>query len=246
MAPAKPKASASASSSVVLKAKPVSAPSSSSRPRVITIEDDSVEPASASSSLVDPYRFSGPQWRKAFPFPGRPPVTEPFGFRKTDLTPARLHLSVKAYLWSQDQRSLVKVEEDIAKLPGLAVVLDSHQVLDTDGTTKWRAEWIDADGQIPHRHKATLTELSHLCHLSERPVHLVICCHIGPSSRNLENLIHSTGQTGLPAQLVLITTERAGPQGRFVRQSVGIFVCATTVWKSPRSFRRGAGLLHKS
>jgi hypothetical protein len=173
-------------------------------------------------------------------------VTEPFGFRKTDLTPARLHLSVKAYLWSQDQRSLVKVEEDIAKLPGLAVVLDSHQVLDTDGTTKWRAEWIDADGQIPHRHKATLTELSHLCHLSERPVHLVICCHIVSSSRNLENLIHSTGQSGLPAQLVLITTERAGPQGIFVRQSVGIFVCATTVWKSPRSFRRGAGLLHKS
>jgi hypothetical protein len=58
---AKPKASASASSSVVSKAKPVSAPSSSSQPRVITIEDGSVEPASASSPLVDPYRFSGPQ-----------------------------------------------------------------------------------------------------------------------------------------------------------------------------------------
>jgi hypothetical protein len=121
-AASKPKASASASSSIVPKAKPVSAPSSSSRLRVITIEDDSVEPASASSSLVDPYRFSGPQWYKAFPCPGLPPVTEPFGFRNTDLTPAR----------SQDQRSLVKVEEDIARLPGSAIVLDWHQVLDTD------------------------------------------------------------------------------------------------------------------
>ena len=54
-----------------------------------------------------------------------PPVTEPFGFRNADLTPARLHPSVKADLWSQDQRSLVKVEEDIAKLPGSAIVL-SH------------------------------------------------------------------------------------------------------------------------
>ena len=115
-AASKPKASASASSSIVPKAKPVSAPSSSSRLRVITIEDDSVEPASASSSLVDPYRFSGPQWHKAFPFPGLPPVTESFGFRtNTELTPAR----------SQDERSLVKVEEDIARLPGSAIVLDA-------------------------------------------------------------------------------------------------------------------------
>ena len=68
---------------MIPKAKPVSAPSSSSRPRVITIGDDSGEPASASSSLVDPYRFSRPQWPqwyKAFPFPGLPPVTEAFGF----------------------------------------------------------------------------------------------------------------------------------------------------------------------
>ena len=73
---------------------------------------------------------------------------------------------MKAYLWSQDQPSLVKAEEDIGKLPGSAIVLDWHQVLDTDRITKWRAEWIDADGQIPHRQKATLTELSHLCQLS--------------------------------------------------------------------------------
>ena len=55
---------ASSSSLVVPKAKPVSAPFSSSRPRVTTIEDDSidsVEPASA-SSLVDPYCFCGLQW----------------------------------------------------------------------------------------------------------------------------------------------------------------------------------------
>jgi hypothetical protein len=121
---------------------------------------------------------------------------------------------VKAYLWSQDQPSLVKAEEDIGKLPGSAIVLDWHQVLDTDRITKWRAEWIDADGQVPHRHKATSTELSHLCQLSERPVHLVICSHIESSSRNLESLIHITEQSGLPVHLVFITTERTGPQGK--------------------------------
>jgi hypothetical protein len=100
---------------------------------VITIEDDPSEPAAASSSsAVDPYRFSGPQWHKAFPFPGLPAVTEPFGFHPWDLTPAKLHPSVKSYLWSADQTSLIQVEQDIPKLAGSAIVLDWHQVLGTD------------------------------------------------------------------------------------------------------------------
>ena len=108
----------------------------------------------ASASGVDPYRFSGPQWYKAFPFPVLPAVT---GFRTSDLTPAKLHSSVKSFLWSADQTFLIKVEQDIPKLPGSAIVLDWHQVLDTDRIKTRRAERVDADGQIPHRHKATLT-----------------------------------------------------------------------------------------
>ena len=198
---ARPKASSSGSSS-------------SSRPQVITIEDNSGEPAAASSSRVDPYYFSGTQWYKAFPFPGLPPVTEPFGFRTTDLTPAGLHSSVKSHLWSQDQTSLVKVEEDIPKLPGSAIVLDWHQVVGTDRITSRHTEWVDTGWQIPQRHRATLTELSHLCQQSERPIHLVICSHIESSSRSLENVIHATEQSGLPVQLVLITTQRTGPKGK--------------------------------
>ena len=110
----------------------------------------------ASASGVDPYRFSGPQWYKAFPFSVLPAVTEPFGFRTSDLTPAKLHSSVKSFLWSADQTFLIKVEQDIPKFPGFAIVLDWHQVLDTDRIKIRRTERVDADGQIPHRHKATL------------------------------------------------------------------------------------------
>ena len=42
----------------------------------------------------------------------------------------------------------------------------------------------------------------------------MICSHIESFSRNLENLIHATEQSGLPVQLVLITTERTGPKGK--------------------------------
>ena len=42
----------------------------------------------------------------------------------------------------------------------------------------------------------------------------MICSHVESSSRNLENLIHSREQSGLPVQQVLITTERTGPQGK--------------------------------
>ena len=73
---------------------------------------------------------------------------------------------------------------------------------------------MDTDGQIPHRHKATLTELSHLRQQSERPLHLLICSHIENSYRNLENVIHATEQSGLPVQMVLATTERTGPKGK--------------------------------
>ena len=63
---------------------------------------------------------------------GLPAVTEPFGFHPWDLTPAKLHPSVKSYLWSADQTSLIQVEQDIPKLAGSAIVLDWHQVLGTD------------------------------------------------------------------------------------------------------------------
>ena len=139
---------------------------------------------------------------------------EPFGFCSSHLTPARLHSSVKSYLWSADQTSLIKVEQDIPKLPGSAIVLDWHQVLDTDRLTTRRTEGVDTDGQIPHRHMATLTELSHLCQQSERRIHLVICNYLVSPFRNLEKVIHATGQSGLPVQLVLITTQRTGPKGK--------------------------------
>ena len=42
----------------------------------------------------------------------------------------------------------------------------------------------------------------------------MICSHIESSSRDLENLVRSTEQSGLLVQLVLITTERAGPKGK--------------------------------
>ena len=66
-----------------------------------------------------------------------------------------------------------------------------------------------------------------MCQLSERPVHLLICSHIESSSRNLENLIHSTEQSGLPVQLVLITTERTGPQKKLaaIRAAVSENFC---------------------
>ena len=208
---ARPKAVSKASSSVV----ETGTSSSSSRgPRVITVEDESETAAASASTAVDPYRFSGPQWHKAFPYPGLPAVTEPFGFHPWDLTPAKLHPSVKAYLWSADQSSLIKVEQDIAKLTGSAVVLDWHHVLDTDRQSSRNVQWVGPDGQIPWRHRATLLELSHLCREFARPVHLVICSHIETSSKNLENVIHATEQSGLPVQLVLITTKRTGPQGK--------------------------------
>ena len=112
------------------------------------------------------------------------------------------------------QTSLIKVEQDIPKLPGSAIVLDWHQVLDTDRLTTRRTEGVDTDGQIPHRHMATLTELSHLCQQSERRIHLVICNYLVSPFRNLEKVIHATGQSGLPVQLVLITTQRTGPKGK--------------------------------
>ena len=121
---------------------------------------------------------------------------------------------MKAYLWSEDQSSLIKVKQDIPKLTGSAIVLDWHQVLDTDRQTSRNVQWVGPDGQIPWRHRATLLELGHLCRESVRVVHLLICSHIETSSRNLENVIHATEQSGLPVQLVLITTQRTGPQGK--------------------------------
>ena len=87
-------------------------------------------------------------------------------------------------------------------------------MLDTDRLTTRRTEGVDTDGQISHRHMTTLTELSHLCQQSERRIHLVICNHLVSPFRNLENVIHATGQSGLPVQLVLITTQRTGPKGK--------------------------------
>ena len=178
---------------------------------VVEVEDES-----------DPYRFSGPLWHQAFPHPGLPPVTEPFGFRSRDLTPARLHPSVKSYLWSADQSSLIKVEQDIARLTGSAIVFDWHQVLDTDRASSRTIHRVGEDGQIPWRHKRTLLELSQLCRKSARPIHLVICSHIESSSTNLENLIHATEQSGLPVQLVLVTVQRTGPQGKLAALRSGI------------------------
>ena len=99
---------------------------------VIEVEDESEPAVASSASAVDPYRFSRPLWHKAFPYPGLPQVTEPSGFHPWDLVPDRLDSSVEAYLWSADQSSLIKVDQDIAKLTGSAVVFDWHQVLGTD------------------------------------------------------------------------------------------------------------------
>ena len=73
---------------------------------------------------------------------------------------------------------------------------------------------IGEDGQIPWRHKKTPLELNHLRRESDLPIDLVICSHIEASSKNLENLIHATEQSGLPIQLVLVTVQRTGPQGK--------------------------------
>ena len=227
--------SVSVSSSALVGVRPKAAAASSSSSAVVDLEtatevveiEDESEPAVASSSTVDPYRFSGPLWHQAFPYPGLPPVTEPFGFRSSDLIPARLHPSVKSYLWSADQSSLIRVEQDIARLSGSAIVFDWHQVLDTDRATSRTVHRVGEDDQIPWRHKRTLLELSHLCRNSDRPIHLVICSHIESSSKNLENLIHATEQSGLPVQLVLVTVQCTGPQGKLaaLRSVIGGNFC---------------------
>ena len=160
---ARPKAVSAASSSARPKAESGTSSSSSRRPRVITIEDDPSEPAAASSSsAVDPCRFSGPQWHKAFPFPGLPDFRQLLNLL-VFIRGILLQRSCIRVLWSADQTSLIQVKQDIPKFAGSAIVLDWHQVLGTDRISSRNAQWVDTDGQIPHRHKATLTELSHLC-----------------------------------------------------------------------------------
>ena len=86
-------------------------------------------------------------------------LPEPFGFCSSHLTPARLHSSVKSYLWSADQTSLIKVEQDIPKLPGSAIVLDWHQVLDTDRLTTRRTE--ERDSRYRAKRSSGATGLDH-------------------------------------------------------------------------------------
>lgn len=119
-------------------------------------------------------------------------------------------------MWSADQSSLIKAEQNLAKLTGSALGLDWHRVLDTDRQSFGNAHRVGQDGQILWRHSATLLELSHLVRESARPIHLVICSHIEASSKNPENVSSSTEQSGLPVQLVLIATQRAGLRSKLV------------------------------
>ena len=93
-----------------------SSTSGGARPKAVSEASSSVAVDIEALPASDPYRFSGPQWHQAFPYPGLPPVTGPFGFHPWHLTQAGLESSVKAYLWSADQSSLIKVEQDLAKL----------------------------------------------------------------------------------------------------------------------------------
>ena len=125
-------------------------------------------------------------------------------------------------MWSADQSSLIKAEQNIAKRTGSALGLDWHRVLDTDRPSFRNVHRVGQDGQILWRHRATLLELSHLVRESARPIHLVICSHIEASSKNPENVSSSTEQSGLPVQLALITTQRAGLRSKLAALRVGI------------------------
>eukprot|EP00435_Cladocopium_sp_Y103_P033518 s1070_g8.t1 len=198
----------------VLKVSSKGAPKPKKRPTSAEARPEGSAAASLSSSSGS--RPSNLQWISQFPSPGTHQPTEVVDLTSTDLEIAsELHPSVKAYLWAPNQQTLVRVEGDLPKLRGSAIVYDWHQVLDTDRISKWRTEWVDDSGTVPHRHQGTLLEISHLCQQSERPVSIVICSHIESSSKNLERLIYATEQSRLPVSLVLVTDNRTGVRGKY-------------------------------
>lgn len=118
-------------------------------------------------------RLQTANWLDNFPHPGLPSAsTVPFDVQvgAGNLVQAQLHPSVEAYLWRSDQECLFRVEGPLPFLPGSILALDWHQTLDIDRINRSRAERVDANSVIPHRHREFLTELLHICRSSVRPV----------------------------------------------------------------------------
>eukprot|EP00435_Cladocopium_sp_Y103_P057976 s552_g20.t1 len=192
----------------VLKASSKGAPKPKPRPQ------PAISAAASSSSGSGPSGSNHP-WNSQFAPRGTDRPTEVVDLTTLELEIVEVHLSVKAFLWSPDQHSLVRVEGELPKLQGSAIVYDWHQVLDTDHISKWRTEWVDDSGTVPHRHQGILLAVSHLCQPSERPVSIVICSHIEKSSGNLDRLIYVLEQSRLPVSLVLVIDNRTGERGKY-------------------------------
>lgn len=156
--------------------------------------------------VVDPYlRHPPPGWEVA-------------GYQNLEIADsvpgAVLHPSVKAFVW-YNQEGLAQTENQLPKLKGRALAFDWHQVLDTDRESRWNVNRVQRGGRIPERHIQTLIDLKHYIQELDSPVDLIVCSHIHESETNLQNLLHSVYVSELPVSLILVTTERTGPAGKF-------------------------------
>ena len=185
------------------------ASSSTSRPVIdLTQEAFQVIGNISTSDLVDGLRYCHPP-------PGVPHRTGNPGATAE----AQLHRSVKAYIWTEgaspENRKLRKSAETIHSWPGATILaFDYHQVLDVDRLSKYRTVRIE-DFLFPERHRQTLQRIRNLLEdQTQGKVKLVLVSHIHDSETNLRNLLNTVERSQSPFDLVLVTVERTGREGK--------------------------------
>ena len=118
-----------------------------------------------------------------------------------------------AYLW-KEKSFLKKVAGDLFHWGDTPLIaLDYHQVLHIDRGVKPPVE-VDEFGNLPPRHIQTVKHLRSVIEELKADVKIVIVSHIESSSRNERNLLTAVQQSLLPVDLVIVTRQRVGNQGK--------------------------------